>query len=134
MKTLTAILLSTFTSASFACSIALNEQAINNKKVAEAANEFGIDLTKVTKIKAEDFSFLVLEEDPVTHCPTSIQTDTKITISYKQNLTTKCELSVTVRDESVGDNPPTYDFMLPASSCSYVPIRIVRPIWINPRG
>ncbi|MAZ49076.1 MAG: hypothetical protein CME65_10965 [Halobacteriovoraceae bacterium] len=134
MKSITTLLLSSLASASFACSIALNEQAINNKKVAEAANEFSIDLTKVTKIKAEDFSFLVLEEDPATYCPTIIQTDTKITLEYKPNLTTKCELSVTVRDVSEGDLAPTYEFMLPASSCSYVPIRIVRPIRIYPRS
>lgn len=129
MKTLFTLSLLLASYAGLACSIGLNQQNINNKKISAAANEFNIDLTKATKLKVENFDVTVLEEEPVYQCPILIHIDAKVTISYKQNLTTHCELSVTVRDVmNEVAQATTYEFLYPSSSCKHVPIQIVRPI------
>lgn len=134
MKTLLSLFLLLSSYASLACSIGLNEQNIKNSKVAAAANEFNIDLTKVTKISVQNFDVSILAEEPVYQCPTLIHIDSDVTIKYKKNLTTTCELSVTVRDvmDEVAGNT-SYEFLLPSSSCTYTPIRVLprRPIIIR---
>lgn len=110
-----------------ACSIGINEKNITNILVAMSANEFNIDLAKASKIKKENFSFELIGEDPDTLCPLVIEQEVKVTIKYKKNLMTTCELSVVAKqilDESIGY--PTYDFLMPTSSCTYTPIVIRR--------
>ena len=128
MKTLLSLFLLLSSYASLACSIGFNEQNIKNSKIAAAANEFNIDLTKAIKIKVQNFDVSILSEDPVYQCPTLIHVDSDVKIKYKKSLTMNCELSVTVRDvvdevDEVSGNT-TYEFLLPSSSCSYTPIRI----------
>tara|TARA_B100001971_G_C18267964_1_gene595982 strand:+ start:35462 stop:35875 length:414 start_codon:yes stop_codon:yes gene_type:complete len=126
MKTLLSLFLLLSSYASIACSVGFNEQNIKNSKVAAAANEFNINLTKATKISVQNFDVSILAEEPVYQCPTLIHIDSIVTIKYKKNLTTTCELSVTVRDvldEVAGGT--TYEFLYPSSSCTYTPIRII---------
>lgn len=117
------------TSSLLACSIGINEQSITNTLVSKVANEFNIDLAKVKKIEKQNFSHQLIGEDPQTHCPLIIEAQADIILTYRENLTTQCQLSVTAKeiaDDSIGYL--TYEFLLPASSCSYTPIRINRDL------
>ena len=125
MKNLFIVAFSLITLNTFACSISVNELASKNQLIAKTASEFNIDLTKASKISIQDFSYRMYGEVPNSTCERFYEESAEITIKYKPNLLTQCELKVDVVltiDGQLNHVNENLEFLAPTSSCTLLPI------------
>ena len=109
----------------YACSVKVEQFAMENLMAAAAANRFNISFAKVTKMTFEDYDKLFIGMDPATTCPLQLQTRVKATINYSPSFFQRCSLSVNVtRLAQIFGEPEgpieTYEFATPASSCRWI--------------
>ena len=117
-----------------ACSQRVNQLFDKNLLVAYAAGEMNVDLAKATSIVIHDYSSEFTGVDVGSNCSAFLNSQARISVSYKPNAFTQCSFSVTVhKTEQVGMTPdlshPMLDISteLPVSGCTRLPI-VVKPI------
>jgi hypothetical protein len=126
------IIISFFRNNAQACSIQVMDLQMKNQLIMAAANQFNIAFEKVTKMKADNFSHRLYGPTGDSSCENFLEFKSDITINYKPNILTECELKVeTVLTQNMhAEEYPfeEYSFNLPISSCSRI---IRRPIDIG---
>ena len=112
-----------------ACSQSLNQLFDKNLLVAYAAGEMNVDLAKATSIAITDYSYEFSGVDSGSNCSAYVDSQARISVSYKPNVLTNCSFSVTVhKTEQVGITPdlshPMLDIVTasPVSGCTLTPI------------
>lgn len=125
MKRLIAIFIAFISFDTSACSVKVQQFAMENLMAVAAANRFNISLAKVTKTAFQDYDKVFIGTDPETTCPLQLQTSVKVTMNYSPSLFQRCSLSVNVtRLAQIFGEPigpiESFEFATPASSCRWI--------------
>ncbi len=117
-----------------ACSQSVNQLFDKNLLVAYAAGSMNVDLAKATSISIASYTHSFSGDDIGSNCAAFLNSQARISVSYKPNAYTACSFSVTVRKvEQVGQTPdlsqPMLDINteLPVSGCRIIPIPLPVP-------
>ncbi len=123
-----------FVNSALACTQSVNQLFDKNLLVAYAAGVMNVDLAKASSIAINEYFSEFTGVDAGSNCSAYLNSQARISVSYKPNVFTQCSFSVTVhKTEQVGMTPDLSHPMLdistesPISSCTIIPI-ILKPI------
>ena len=132
------ILMAVNANAAQGCSVYVDNTAQKNILAEYAADYLDVSLSKVSATTVSAYSKFFSAEDPVSHCPTSLDTQARVKFVYHPSKNEDCEAEVTVgRSVYIGEEPgisfenvefTDVEAICATSSVSRITVRPMRPV------